>query len=98
MAQQARPKVIGHKEPARAQFTTLSSCVRIKPFSATASLTPFHRSSTSPVAGSVVCTDVMVPPSLPIQRPLPPFIYEADGQNCQENHHRPEAEQADIAE
>src|SRR4029450_7043403 len=36
--------------------------------------------------------------SVPFQRPLLPLIYEADGQNAKEHHHRPEAISADLAE
>src|SRR3974390_2782953 len=36
--------------------------------------------------------------SIPFERPLPPFIYEPDGQNAKKHHHRPEPEDADLAE
>src|SRR6187551_500349 len=35
--------------------------------------------------------------SIPFQRPLPPLIYEANGQNAKEHHHRPEAVETDLA-
>ena len=34
--------------------------------------------------------------SIPFQSPLAPFIDEPDGQDTQENHHRPETEHADL--
>src|SRR5690606_25954775 len=36
--------------------------------------------------------------SIPFESPLTPFVDEADCQNGEENHHRPEAEPAHIAE
>src|SRR6478752_501500 len=36
--------------------------------------------------------------SIPFERPLLPLIYEADGQHAKEQHHRPEAEGAELAE
>src|SRR5712671_4636957 len=36
--------------------------------------------------------------SIPFERPLLPLIYEADGQNAKEQHHRPEAERAELTE
>src|SRR5215475_1522370 len=36
--------------------------------------------------------------SIPFERPLPPLVDKSDGENCKEHHHRPEAEQADLAE
>ena len=35
---------------------------------------------------------------LPVESAFFPFIDKADGQNAEERYHRPEAEQADIAE
>src|ERR1044071_107525 len=35
---------------------------------------------------------------IPFERPLPPLIYEADGQHAKEDHHRPEAVDADLLE
>src|SRR4030095_7657166 len=36
--------------------------------------------------------------SLPFERPLLPLIYEADGEHAKEDHHRPEAERAELTE
>jgi hypothetical protein len=34
--------------------------------------------------------------SIPFKRPFLPFIYEVDGRNAKEQHHRPKAEMADL--
>src|SRR3954471_19865353 len=36
--------------------------------------------------------------SIPFERPLPPLIYEADGQHAKEDHHCPKAEMAELTE
>src|SRR4051794_29719369 len=36
--------------------------------------------------------------SIPFERPLLPLIYEADSQHAKEQHHRPEAEGAELTE
>src|SRR4051812_29052741 len=36
--------------------------------------------------------------SVPFERPLLPFIYEADGEDAKEDHHRPEAIDPDLLE
>src|SRR5437867_1159793 len=35
---------------------------------------------------------------LPLERALLPFVYEADDENCKKDHHRDEAEEADLGE
>src|SRR6185312_2137911 len=82
-----------------------STAVTTKPLSARSLLTLVKNASSEPtgrpVAGSRMpfgagATRVME--SIPLQRPLLPLIYEADGQHAKEDHHRPEAEMADVAE
>src|SRR5512147_2763260 len=34
--------------------------------------------------------------SIPFQRPLPPLIYEADGEDAKEHHHRPETVEPNL--
>src|SRR6185312_10223201 len=104
-AQQARPKVIHISEPVRAQVMRSSTAVTMKPLSASSLLTPRKNVSSEPtglpVAGSRMpfgagATRVME--SIPFQRPLLPLIYESDGEDAKEDHHRPEAEMPDLAE
>src|SRR3569833_2731530 len=104
-AQQARPKVIHISEPVRAQVTRSSTAVTMKPLSASSLLTPAKNGSSAPIGlpvdGSRMplgagATSVME--SIPFQRPLLPLIYEANGEDAKEEHHRPEAEMADAAE
>src|SRR6185312_1650326 len=104
-AQQARPKVIHISEPVRAQVMRSSTAVMMKPLSASSLLTPVKNGSSAPiglpVGGSRMplgAGATRVIESIPLQRPLLPLIYEADGQDAKEEHHRPEAEMADAAE
>src|SRR5665811_537116 len=78
----------------------------MKPLSASSLLTLPKKASSAPtglpVRGSRIplgagATTVMGK-SIPFQRALLPFIYEADSQHAEKQHHRPEAEQADLAE
>src|SRR3990167_2648387 len=103
-AQQASPKVIHISEPVRAQVISSSVAVTRKPLSASSSLTMPKNASSAPtglpVRGSRIpfgagATRVMGY-SIPFERPLLPFIYEADGQNAKEAHHRPEAQEPDL--
>src|SRR5690242_7059774 len=82
-----------------------STAVTMKPLSARSLLRPVKNGSSAPiglpVAGSRMpfgagATSVME--SIPLQRPLLPLIYEADGEHAKEEHHRPEAEMADVVE
>src|SRR6185437_15984792 len=104
-AQQASPKVIHISEPVRAQVIRSSTAATRKPLSASSLLTPTKKLSPAPtglpVLGSRMplgagATSVME--SIPLQRPLLPLIYEADGEDAKEEHHGPEAEMADAAE
>ncbi len=51
IAQQARPKVIGHRLPVRAQFTTLSMFATRKPLSAISPVMPLMTASCSGPGG-----------------------------------------------
>src|SRR6185437_12284752 len=82
-----------------------STAATTKPLSASSLLTPAKNGSSAPtgrpVAGSrmpVGAGATRVMESIPFQRPLLPLIYEADRQHAKEQHHRPEAEMADLAE
>src|SRR5450756_580621 len=76
----------------------------MKPLSASSSLTPPKNASSAltglPVRGSRMpfgagATRVM-DKSIPFKRSFLPFIYEVDGRNAKEQHHRPKAEMADL--
>src|SRR5215831_2801568 len=104
-AQQASPNVIHISEPVRAQVTRSSSAATRNPLSASSLLTPTKKLSSAPTGLPVVgsrtpfgagATSVME--LIPFQRPLLPLIYEADGEDAKEDHHRPEAEGADLVE
>src|ERR1700727_2392730 len=100
MAQQARRKVIGHRLPVRAQFTTLSRLATTKPLPAISPVMPFTTASCSGPGGSASRFQAIAVLSLtgllPLQRALAPLIDEADGQHAEEGDHRPEAERADA--
>src|SRR5450755_3921780 len=105
-AQQASPKVIHISEPVRDQLIRASAVVMMKPLSESSLLTlPKNASSAPtglPVRGSRIpfgagATMVMTT-SIPFERALLPFVDEANGQHGQKHHHRPEAEDADLAE
>src|SRR5580698_7385516 len=100
IAQQARPKVIGHRLPVRAQFTTLSRLATTKPLPAISPVIPFTTASCSGPGGSAsrfqAIAVLSFTESLPLQRALAPFVDEADGQHAEERDHRPEAEGADA--
>src|SRR6185437_2657411 len=78
----------------------------MKPLSASSLLTPEKNSSSAPaglpVRGSRIPVGVgamsVIGPSIPFERALLPFIYEADGENAKEHHHGPEAVETDLAE
>src|SRR5689334_20110297 len=99
MAQQARPKVIGHRLPVRAQFTTLSRFATRKPLSASSPVMPLMTASCSGPGGrwsrfqANTVASLML--SLPLQGAFAPLIDEAHGEDAKERHHRPEAEGAD---
>src|SRR5262252_8084966 len=105
-AQQASPNVIHINDPVRAQVIRSSAAVTRKPLSESSAFTPVKNESSAPtgfpVRGSMIppaagATTVMGS-SIPFQRPLPPLIYEADGQNAKEHHNRPETKKPDFAE
>src|SRR5690349_8053102 len=104
-AQQASPNVIHISEPVRAQVIRSSAAVTRKPLSASSALTPVKKESSEPtglpVRGSRMPrgagATTLMGLSIPFQRPLLPLIYEPDGENAKEQHHRPEAEKADLA-
>src|SRR5688500_15281750 len=106
MAQQASPNVIHMSEPVRAQVMRSSAAVTMKPLSASSLLRPRKNGSCEPtglpVFGSRMpvgagATIVFMRPSVPFERPLLPFIDKADGQHRKEDHHRPEAEDAELS-
>src|SRR6202162_1315618 len=104
-AQQASPNVIHISEPVRAQVIRSSTAATRKPLSASSLLTPVKNSSSAPtglpVRGSRIpcgANATRVMELIPFQRPLLPLIYEADGENAKEHHHRPEAVETDLAE
>src|SRR4029078_8632231 len=91
-------------EPVRAHVIRSSAAVTRKPLSASSAFMPVKKHSSAPtgvpVRGSRIpfgagATRVMGL-SIPFQRPLPPFIYEADGENAKEHHHRPETVETDL--
>src|SRR5262249_22326257 len=95
------------REPVRAQLMRSSVAVTRNPLSASSLLSVTKdassdptgrpvRGSRMPVAGGA--TMLMREASIPFKRPLPPFVDKSDGQNRKEDHHRPEAEQADATE
>src|ERR1700760_72990 len=99
MAQQARPKVIGHRLPVRAQFTTLSRLATTKPLPAISPVMPFTTASCSGPGGRAWRFQAIVlslMPLLPIQRSLAPLVDEPHRQHAQEADHRQEAEPADV--
>src|SRR4249919_141442 len=104
-AQQASPKVIHINDPVRAHVIRSSAAVTRKPLSASSAFMPVKKESSAPtglpVRGSRIpfgagATRVMGL-SIPFQCPLPPLIYEADGENAKEHHHRPETVETDLA-
>src|SRR5664279_446394 len=105
-AQQASPNVIHISEPVRAQVIKSSTAVMTKPLSASSLLTPTKNSSSAPtglpVRGSRIPCGAgetsVIGPSIPFECALLPFVYEANGEDAKENHHRPKAEQPDLAE
>src|SRR5450755_907243 len=105
-AQQASPNVIHISEPVRAQVIRSSTAVMTKPLSASSLLTPTKNSSSAPtglpVRGSRIPCGAgetsVIGPSIPFERALLPFVDEADGEHAKEDHHRPEANEPDLAE
>src|SRR3954452_17423109 len=100
MAQQARPKVIGHRLPVRAQFTTLSRLATRNPFSAISPVMPLMTASCSGPGGRAsrfqgMAVELLMR-LLPLQRALAPFVDEADRQHGEEGDHRPEAKGTDF--
>src|ERR1700712_1294285 len=87
-AQQARPNVIGHRLPVRAQFTTLSRFATTKPLSATSPVIPLITASCSGPGGSAVRfhanSVAALMRLLPFQRALAPLIDETDREHCKE--------------
>src|SRR5664279_3797917 len=99
MAQQASPKVIGHRLPVRAQFTSRSRLATTKPLSSISPVMPLITASCpgpgwsgAPVHGAAMSEGLIG--SLPLQGAFAPFIDEADRQHGKEVHHRKKAEQA----
>src|ERR1700728_2850541 len=103
MAQQARPKVIGHRLPVRAQFTILSRLATMKPLSAISPVMPLTTASCSGPGGKAsrfqASPGAMVSASLmallPLQRALAPLVDETHGQHAKEADHGEEPEHAD---
>src|SRR5271167_3020902 len=104
MAQQASPKVIGHRLPVRAQFTTLSRLATTKPLSAISPVMPLTTASCSGPGGRASRFQAIPPRAtasaslmalLPLQRAFAPLVDEADGQHAKEADHGEEAEHAD---
>src|SRR6185437_13527048 len=97
-AQHARPKVIGHRLPVRAQFTTLSRLATRKPLSAISPVMPLITASCSGPGGKWFLFQAIVVSligSLPLQRAFAPLVDEADRQHAEKADHRPEAKRAD---
>src|SRR5581483_1185526 len=105
-AQQASPNVIHISEPVRAQVIRSSAAVTRNPLSESSAFMPVKKESSSPtglpVRGSRIPfgagATMLMCRSIPFQRPLSPLIYEADGQDAKEHHHRPETVGTDLAE
>src|ERR1700733_5985357 len=99
-AQQARPKVIGHRLPVRAQFTTLSTLATMKPLPAISPVMPLITASCSGPGASPSRFQAIVVSLftrlLPFQGALAPLVDEPDGQHAEESDHRPEAEGAEA--
>src|SRR5262245_2790436 len=82
-----------------------SAAVTRKPLSASSAFMPVKKESSAPtglpVRGSRIPfgagATMLMGQLIPFERPLPPFIYEADGENAKEHHHRPETVVADLA-
>src|SRR3982751_2886052 len=83
-AQQESPKLIGHSEPVFDQLMTLSTVVVTKPSLRTPSM--------------LMDAEMGVPSSFPIEGALLPLVGEADDENGEEDHHRPEAGRSDLAQ
>src|SRR5262245_2409282 len=111
-AQQASPNVIHISEPVRAQLIRSSVVVTRKPLSASlfdTSVKPRSPGVTKPVLGCAMVvtpfvSDCLLPycptaaSSVPLQGALAPLVDEADGEHAEEDHHRPEAEGANLLE
>src|SRR5579863_7573288 len=96
-AQHARPNVIGHSEPVRAQFTTLSILATMKPLSAISPVMPFTTASCSEPGGNAsrfqaIVVLPLIALLLPIERSLAPLIDKSNGEHAEEANHRQEAE------
>src|SRR5262249_42387877 len=93
------------REPVRAHVIRSSAAVTRKPLSASSAFMPVKKESSAPtglpVRGSRIPlaagATMLMGPSIPFERPLPPLIYEADGEDAKEHHHGPEAVVAEIA-
>src|SRR4249919_4160102 len=104
-AQHASPNVIHINDPVRAHVIRSSAAVTKKPLSESSAVTPVKNESSAPtgfpVRGSMIPLAAgamtVMGSSIPFQRPLPPLIYEANGENAKEHHHRPEAVETDLA-
>src|SRR5215213_7780521 len=84
MAQHARPNVMGQSEPVFDQLMTLSTVVVTKP-----SLRRPSRLMTAKMGS---------PSSFPIEGALLPLVDEADDEDGEKDHHRPEPGRADLAQ
>src|SRR5690606_28175546 len=105
-AQQARPKVMGHNEPVLAQFRNLSALVVMKPSFSMPSIAIFLPSSPFSLTQArqrrlrrlLVKYHVYAHRRLlPIESAFFPFVDEADGQDRQKHHDRPEPHHAQGA-
>src|SRR5262249_17162267 len=93
------------REPVRAQVIRSSAAVTRKPLSVSSAFMPVKKESSAPtglpVRGSRIPfgagATMLMGSSIPFERPLPPLIYEADGENAKEHNHRPEPVMADLA-
>src|SRR5262249_9249864 len=94
-------------EPVRGQVIRSSVAVTRKPLSASSLFSATKDGSSAPtgrpVRGSRMpvgagAITLMGGASIPFERPLPPLIDKADGEYRKEDHHRPEAERAELAE
>src|SRR5690348_15306755 len=107
-AQQAKPNVMGHSEPVRAQFTTLSIFATMKPLSAISPVMPLTTASCSGPGDSasrfqaIAVFPLIVPlpsalwSSFPLQRSLAPFVNEPNRQHGKEADHRQETKPTDV--
>src|SRR5262249_31989844 len=94
-------------EPVRAQVMRSSVAVTRKPLSESSLFNATKDGSSAPTGRPVRGSRMPVPAgaitlmggaSIPFERPLPPLIDKADGEDRKEHHHGPEAEGTELAE